>query len=97
VLSGPNCSFQAPVFRDNSGGEPKVGQFFIAISPGDVTPGGGSAYGERVETMLAALAAQPGVRLPGARRHEFRARVAANGVEVPLSLIEKLEAFASSG
>jgi LDH2 family malate/lactate/ureidoglycolate dehydrogenase len=47
--------------------------------------------------MLAALAAQPGVRLPGARRHEFRARVAANGVEVPLSLIEKLEAFASSG
>jgi (2R)-3-sulfolactate dehydrogenase (NADP+) len=97
VLSGPNCSFQAPVFRDNSGGEPKVGQFFIAISPGDVTPGGGSAYGERVETMLAALAAQPGVRLPGARRHEFRARAAASGVEVPLSLIEKLEAFASSG
>jgi len=96
VLSGPNCSFQAPVFKNNSGGEPKVGQFFIGISPGEVTPGGGSAYGERVEAMLAALAAEPGVRLPGARRHECRARAATSGVEVPLSLIEKLEAFARS-
>ena len=96
VLGGPNCSFQAPVFKNNTGGEPKVGQFFIAVSPGTVTPGGDSAYAARVETMLAALAAEPGVRLPGARRHEFRARAAAGGVEVPLELIEKLEQFASS-
>jgi len=97
VLSGPNCSFQAPVFKNNSGGEPKVGQFFIAVSPGDITPGGGRAYTQRVEAMLAALVAEPGVRLPGARRHQFRARAAANGVEVPLSLIDRLEDFASPG
>ena len=84
VLGGPNCSFQAPVFKNNTGGEPSV------------TPGGDSAYDSRVETMLAALAAEPGVRLPGARRHEFRARAAASGVEVPLTLIEKLEGFAAS-
>jgi (2R)-3-sulfolactate dehydrogenase (NADP+) len=96
VLSGPNCSFQAPVFKNNTGGEPKVGQFFIAISPGTMTPGGDSAYHDRVEAMLGALAAEPGVRLPGARRHEFRARAAATGVEVPLSLIEKLQGFAAS-
>ena len=96
VLGGPNCSFQAPVFKNNTGGEPKVGQFFIAVSPGSVTPGGDSAYDSRVETMLAALAAEPGVRLPGARRHEFRARAVASGVEVPLTLIEKLEGFAAS-
>jgi (2R)-3-sulfolactate dehydrogenase (NADP+) len=95
VLSGPNCSFQAPVFKNNSGGEPKVGQFFIAIAPGNITPGGDSAYDTRVETMLAALAAEPGVRLPGSRRHEFRASADESGVLVPLSLIEKLEAFAA--
>ena len=96
VLSGPNCSFQAPVFKNNTGGEPKVGQFFIAINPGDITPGGGSSYHTRIETMLAALAAEPGVRLPGARRHEFRVLADAKGVEVPLSLLEKLEGFAAA-
>ena len=65
VLSGPNCSFQAPVFKNNTGGEPKVGQFFIAVSPGE-------------------------------RRHECRTRAAQTGIEVPLQLIEKLEAFATS-
>jgi (2R)-3-sulfolactate dehydrogenase (NADP+) len=95
VLSGPNCSFQAPVFKDNTGGEPKVGQFFIAISPGAFTPQGEAAYGERLEAMLGALAAEPGVRLPGARRHEFRRRAETEGVSVPLELIERLEAFAN--
>jgi (2R)-3-sulfolactate dehydrogenase (NADP+) len=97
ILSGPHCSFQAPVFKNNTGGEPKVGQFFIAISPGGLTPGGDSAYGERLEIMLAALANEPGVRLPGARRHEFRLRAETEGVEVPFELIEKLEGFAISG
>ena len=94
VLSGPNCSFQAPVFKDNSGGEPKVGQLFIAISPGEVTPGGMNAYAARIETMLTALAAEPGVRLPGSRRHEFRTLAQTQGIEVPQSLIDRLEGFA---
>jgi (2R)-3-sulfolactate dehydrogenase (NADP+) len=95
VLSGPNCSYQAPVFKNNSGGEPKVGQFFIAISPGNITPGGDPAYNARIESMLDALSSEPGVRLPGERRHEFRANAASRGVEVPLSLLEKLEGFAT--
>jgi (2R)-3-sulfolactate dehydrogenase (NADP+) len=96
VLSGPNCSFEAPVFKNNTGGEPRVGQFFIAISPGTFTPGGDVAYAERLETMLGALAAEPGVRLPGERRHAFRLRVETEGVKVPRELIDKLEAFAAS-
>ena len=95
VLSGPNCSYQAPVFKNNSGGEPKVGQFFIAISPGNITPGGDPAYNTRIDAMLDALAGEPGVRLPGERRHGFRVNAASQGVEVPLSLIEKLEGFAT--
>jgi (2R)-3-sulfolactate dehydrogenase (NADP+) len=96
VLSGPNCSFQAPVFKNNTGGEPKVGQFFIAISPGGFTPGGEHAYSERLEAMLTALAAEPGVRLPGARRHESRLMAESEGVEVPTELLDRLEAFAAS-
>jgi (2R)-3-sulfolactate dehydrogenase (NADP+) len=96
VLSGPNCSFQAPVFKNNTGGEPKVGQFFIAISPGGFTPGGDNAYTDRLETMLAALTAEPGVRLPGSRRHEFRSKAETEGVDVPTELIARLEVFAAS-
>lgn len=96
VLSGPNCSFQAPVFKNNTGGEPKVGQFFIAIHPGSFAPGGDEAYAQRIETMLSALANEPGVRLPGVRRHDSKQNAEQNGVEVPQELIDKLEAFAGS-
>jgi len=95
ILSGPNCSFQAPVFKNNTGGEPKVGQFFIAISPGTFAPGGDAAYAQRLEIMLEALLNEPGVRLPGADRHNFKASAEKNGVEVPQELIDKLEAFAA--
>lgn len=95
VLSGPNCSFSAPVFKNNEGGEPRVGQFFIAIAPGDITPGGNNAYGDRLETMLTALMQEPGVRLPGSRRHEFKKQAETQGVEVPQELIDRLEGFAS--
>ena len=94
VVSGPNCSFQAPVFKNNTGGEPRVGQFFIAISPASFSQPE-LDYDTRLETMLTALANEPGVRLPGARREEFRKKAEQEGVEVPLELINKLEAFAA--
>ena len=68
----------------------------IAIAPGAFTPGGDNAYAARLEAMLGALTAEPGVRLPGARRHEFRLRVETEGVKVPLELIDRLEAFATA-
>ncbi len=94
VLSGPNCSFQAPVFKNNTGGEPKVGQFFIAIAPTRFAHGGSEVFASRLETMLSALASEPGVRLPGTRRHQSRQEVEQNGVDVPQELIDRLEAFA---
>jgi len=95
VMSGPNCSFQAPVFKNNTGGEPKVGQFFIAISPATFSPAGFEGYAQRLETMLTALASEPGVRLPGVRRHDSRRQAEEQGVVVPQELIDKLEAFAA--
>ena len=95
VLSGPNSSYNAPVFKNNTGGEPKVGQMFIAISPGTFAPGGDAAYLSRLEAMLTALMNEPGVRLPGNRRHEFRREAEENGVQVPAELVERLENFAT--
>lgn len=95
VVSGPNCSFQAPVFKNNTGGEPRVGQFFIAISPASFSQSEAQGYDQRLEIMLTALASEPGVRLPGARRDEFRKKAGQEGVEVPLELINRLEAFAA--
>lgn len=95
VVSGPNCSFQAPVFKNNTGAEPRVGQFFIAISPATFSQSGSQGYSERIETMLTALANESGVRLPGARRHQFRRDAEQNGVEVPQELIDRLENFAA--
>ncbi|MBT8434572.1 MAG: Ldh family oxidoreductase, partial [Gammaproteobacteria bacterium] len=68
----------------------------IAIAPGSFTPGGDSAYTQRLDALLNALANEPGVRLPGARRHEARLHAETEGVEVPLELLEQLEAFATS-
>ncbi len=95
ALSGPHCSFQAPVFKNNTGGEPRVGQFFIAISPTRFAADGSDIFAPRLETMLSALASEPGVRLPGVRRHQFRREAEKNGVDVPHELITRLEAFAA--
>jgi len=97
VMSGPNCSFQAPGFENNTGGEPRIGQFFIAISPTTFSLAGEKGFSQKLETMLNALADEPGVRLPGIRRHEFRQQAEQNGVEVPQALIDRLEAFVASG
>ncbi len=97
IVAGPNCSFQAPMFRNNEGGYPDVGQFFIAIDPQRFSPPGANQYADRLETMLKALASHPGVRLPGQRRHEFRQRALAQGIAVPTDLLTKLEGFAAKG
>lgn len=95
VVSGSNCSFEAPVFKNNSGGKPQVGQFFIAFDPGRLCSEGGAGFSSRLEHMLQSLATEPGVRIPGDRRHQFRRKAQESGLEVPVDLIEKLEAFAS--
>jgi len=90
-LVGAHWSFQSSGFGDNEGGPPAVGQCFIAIDP---TAFGDGGFGDRLEIMLAALLAQPGVRLPGERRLLHREKAAAEGVEVPGELLARLRAYA---
>ncbi|MBX2868770.1 MAG: Ldh family oxidoreductase [Acidiferrobacterales bacterium] len=93
ALAGPNCSFTAPMFKNNEGSYPAVGQFFLGIAPSGFGNGNESQFDQRLEQMLSALADEPGVRLPGDRRHQCRVTAETSGVEVPGELYEKLVAL----
>jgi delta1-piperideine-2-carboxylate reductase len=67
---------------------PHGGELILALDParfGD--PEGFMAHGER---LFAAILAQEGTRLPGARRHQNRAKSPVTGVAIPRSLHETI-------
>ena len=77
-LTSAHWSYQASSLGDDLGGPPMLGQTFIAIDPGGLAGG----FTARIEEMLAAMQAQDGVRLPGARRHDNRRIAEAKGVAI---------------
>lgn len=70
-LSGSHLSFEASSFGNCEGGPPRTGQFILALNPAGF---GAGNFAARCEALLAAMTAEPQVRLPGARRQEARAR-----------------------
>ena len=94
ALTGSSFSFEASGFGGNAGGPPDVGQTFVVIDP---TATAGPGFAERVEAELTAMTAQPGVRLPGARRITHRSHAGVSGVEVPDELFALLSAYAEHG
>ena len=73
---------------------PDVGQVIIAIDPGATM---GPSFVDRLEHEFAALAAEPGVRLPGDRRHADRSAAEVRGIEVPDDLMTVLSDYAAHG
>ena len=71
AMTGANFAYQASSFADNEGGPPRTGQFFIALDPGRFA---GPGFGARLDELLAQMTAEPGTRVPGARRVAARAR-----------------------
>jgi (2R)-3-sulfolactate dehydrogenase (NADP+) len=49
---------------------------------------------ERVETLVAAMLADAGVRLPGDRRRANRERIAREGIALPPDLLAKIRSLA---
>lgn len=90
-LSGATLGVAASPFSGPVGGPPSTGQGFIAIDPA-VSSGG--AFAERISALVTAFAAEPGVRLPGARRKAVRARTAEAGVTVDPATHAKAAALA---
>lgn len=70
-----------------------IGHAIVAIDPGALA--GGDVYFERIETLITAMLADEGVRLPGERRHEAVADARVNGIEVPAALLKQLRELAT--
>jgi (2R)-3-sulfolactate dehydrogenase (NADP+) len=80
ALTGAAFGFEADSFFVDAGNAPRIGQAFWVIDPAALA--GNDAYLSRIETLIAAMQADEGVRLPGARREELAQRAEREGIEV---------------
>jgi len=92
ALTGAALGFEADSFFVDEGNRPRLGQAFLVVDP--VALAGRDVYDERIETLIAAMLADDGVRLPGARRAALSARAAMDGIEVPDALAAQLKGLA---
>jgi (2R)-3-sulfolactate dehydrogenase (NADP+) len=87
-LTGANYAAEASSFLDAEGPPPGTGQLIIAFDPA-AFPGGLAHFGG----LAAAIEAQPGARLPGARRVALRAKAQRDGLAVSDALLREIAAL----
>ncbi len=92
ALTGAAFSFENDSYFE-PGRAPRIGHALLAIDPGALA--GTDSYFSRLETMISAMLADAGVRLPGARRHQSVARARAEGLEISETLHEELRTLAA--
>jgi (2R)-3-sulfolactate dehydrogenase (NADP+) len=93
ALTGAAIGPEADSFFVEEGNRPRIGQAFIAIDPSGLA--GMNKYWERTEAIVSAMLADPGVRLPGARRFASEA-ASKRGIEVPDELLAQIEKLCST-
>jgi (2R)-3-sulfolactate dehydrogenase (NADP+) len=91
ALTGAAMGFEASSFFVDEGNRPRIGQAFLVIDPDALA--GRDVYLERIETLIAAMLEDAGVRLPGARRAAIARRAGAQGVEISQVLADQLRAL----
>lgn len=84
ALTGAAFGFEADSFFREEGNRPRLGQLFLAIDAGALA--GGDVYAARIGAIVAAMTAEPDVRLPGARRFAAHRRAQQEGIDVPDAL-----------
>jgi (2R)-3-sulfolactate dehydrogenase (NADP+) len=89
-LVGARFAAEATSFLDASGQPPDTGQLIIAFDPEAFS----SHALDRFATMASAIEAEPGARLPGARRNELRAKAAREGLLVADALLSEIKTLA---
>jgi (2R)-3-sulfolactate dehydrogenase (NADP+) len=94
ALTGAAFGFEADSFFTDTGNRPRIGQAFLVIDPGALA--GVDVYHERIETLLAAMLQDDGVRLPGARRHRLLTTAQERGLDIPEATLAPLEALAQA-
>ncbi|MDX2145494.1 MAG: Ldh family oxidoreductase [Rhodospirillaceae bacterium] len=91
ALTGGQFGWEATSVLDDKGGPPLLGHAILALDPGKLS---GGAFMARMGAMLGAMAEEPGVRLPGTRRLENRAKAARDGLEIADALYAEISALA---
>ena len=94
ALTGAAMGFEADSFFVDEGNRPRIGQAFLVIDPDALA--GRAVYLERIETLIAEMQKDAGVRLPGARRDGLGAKAAEAGVEIPAALADQLQRLADA-
>ena len=94
ALTGAAFGFEADSFFVDAGNRPRIGQAFLVIDPDAMA--GREIFFERIETLIAAMLADEGVRLPGYRRLGLAAEAATSGIEIPDVLIADLKRLAKT-
>jgi (2R)-3-sulfolactate dehydrogenase (NADP+) len=92
ALTGARFGFENDSFFE-PGKPASIGHALLAIDPGALA--GSAAYEERIETLIAAMLEDEGVRLPGERRHTLVGAARANGIAVPDALLKQLRDLAA--
>jgi (2R)-3-sulfolactate dehydrogenase (NADP+) len=91
ALTGAAFGFENDSYFE-PGNKPRIGHALIAIDPGAAA--GHEVYLSRVETLVVAMLADDGVRLPGARRDAAMAKARADGVMLSEPLFAQISQLA---
>lgn len=90
-LTGANFAFDQSSFFDGEGDPPGTGHVLVAIDPAAF--GGGSVVA-RFSLLAGMIEDTDGARLPGARRHEIKARILRDGITADAQLIKDIRSLA---
>jgi (2R)-3-sulfolactate dehydrogenase (NADP+) len=93
AVIGAQFGFEASTFFVDEGNAPRIGQAFLVIDPGALA--GTDVYYERMETLIAEMLLDEGVRLAGARRTGLEQQATQSGLTIPEALRNQLEMLAA--
>jgi (2R)-3-sulfolactate dehydrogenase (NADP+) len=88
ALTGAAFGFEANSFFVDEGNQPNLGQAFLVIDPGALA--GRDVYLARIESLIAEMMKDDGVRLPGARRSALAERNRNEGITISETLAAEL-------
>lgn len=93
ALTGSSFGFEAGSFFDAEGDAPNIGHTIIVFQPAIAS---GAAFAERLERILTAIEDTEGARVPGTSRLAARANAAAEGLELPATLVAEINALTAA-
>ena len=95
TLTGARFGFEASSFFVDEGNAPRIGQAFLLVDAGALA--GREVYDERIETLVAEMLGDNGVRLAGSRRAALEAQARQQGITISQTLGAQLEQLAAGG